>query len=255
MRRIAARVIGPLVALVFIAAPASAQIVQSLQLGAGVFMPRGFSSRASGDVLVRDLDELDFPSCNAATLQSCIRKEFTGGQLSAEWLVAFGDHVEFGAGAGFYSRTRPTVYAGYTHDETKNFSEIQQELQLRVVPVTAMMRFLAGHPGAFQPYVGVGISALNFRYSESGEFIDFDELIRSNTFRTFPARYIATGTVAAPVVAAGLRVPIGGDIWGFTAEWRYQGGVGKTGGLDHGFLDDKIDLGGTSLLFGFLTRF
>jgi hypothetical protein len=255
MRRLTGRVTGLMFAMALFAAPASAQIVQSLHLGAGVFMPRGFASRAEGDVLVRDLDELTLVACTTRRVQSCLRREFTGGQVNGEWLIAFGDHLEFGAGAGFYQRTAPTVYTDYTHDETKNFSEIEQEIQLRIAPVTGMVRVLAGRPGSFQPYVGVGVSALNFRYTESGEFIDFDSLIRFNTFETFTDRYVAKGTVVAPVFAGGLRVPIAGDLWGFSAEWRYQAGVGKTGGLEHGFLDDKIDLGGSSLNFGLLIRY
>jgi hypothetical protein len=52
-----------------------------------------------------------------------------------------------------------------------------------------------------------------------------------------------------------VRFPINGDIWGFSAEWRYQAGSGKTGGVPNGFLADKIDLGGSNLNFGVLLRF
>jgi hypothetical protein len=255
MRPMLARLTGLAFGMALFAAPASAQIVHSLQLGAGVFVPRGYPTRDSQDVLSKDLDELDFPRCNAAQLQSCIRKEFTGGQLFGEWLMDVGHHVEFGLGAGFYSRTRPTVYAAYTHPAELGFSEIEQELHLRIAPVTAMVRFLAGRPGDFQPYVGVGVSALNYRYTEAGEFIDFDTLLRFNTFDTFHDRYSASGTAVGPVYVAGLRVPIGGDIWGFTTEWRYQGGVGKTGGLAKGFLDEKIDLSGVNVNFAVLVRY
>lgn len=255
MRPGTARLTGLIFTMALIAAPASAQIVQALHLGAGVFVPKGYDSRADGDVLVRDIDDLDFPRCSAARIESCIRKEFIGGNLSGEWLIAFGDHIEFGAGVGFYSRTRPTVYADYTHDASQDFTDIEQQLHLRIVPLTAMVRFLAGRPGHFQPYVGVGVAALNYRYTEEGEFIDFDDLIRFNTFNTFRDRYIAKGTAVGPTLVAGLRMPVRGDIWGVTVELRYQGGVGKTGGRANGFLDEKIDLGGTNVNFGMLVRF
>ncbi len=252
MRRMTLRSAGLVFALVLLAAPASAQIVQSLQLSGGVFIPKGYSSRASGDVLVADLDELDFPKCRATRLESCIQDEFTGGQVSGEWMVAFSDHLEAGFGVGFYSRTRPTLYASFTNSDG---SEIRQELHLRVVPISGVVRFLAGHPGTFQPYFGVGVAALNYRYTESGDFIDFNQTLPDGSYVVFNDRFIATGTAIGPAVLAGFRVPISGDIWGFTTEWRYQHGVGDTGGLSHNFLDDKIDLGGNSINFGVLVRF
>ncbi len=252
MRHVIVRSTTLLFALALLAAPASAQIVQSLHLGGGVFIPKGYSSRATGDVLVADLNDLDFPKCTATRLESCIREEFTSGQVFGEWLVAFSDHLEVGAGLGFHSRSRPTVYAAYTN---VGGSEIRQQLHLRVVPITGVVRFLAGHPGTFQPYFGVGVAALNYRYTEEGDFIDFTQLLADGTFVVFPDRFVATGTAVGPAVLAGFRVPIKGDIWGFTTEWRYQGGVGKTGGLAAGFLDDKIDLGGNSINFGVLVHF
>ena len=148
MRHVIVRSTTLLFALALLAAPASAQIVQSLHLGGGVFIPKGYSSRATGDVLVADLNDLDFPKCTATRLESCIREEFTSGQVFGEWLVAFSDHLEVGAGLGFHSRSRPTVYAAYTN---VGGSEIRQQLHLRVVPITGVVRFLAGHPGTFQP--------------------------------------------------------------------------------------------------------
>ena len=46
-----ARVSGLLLAAALLAAPASAQVVQSLHLSGGLFVPRGYDARASGDVL------------------------------------------------------------------------------------------------------------------------------------------------------------------------------------------------------------
>lgn len=241
-----ARIGGLLLVLASMSAPAQAQVVQSLHLSGGLFVPRGYDARAAQDVLVENFQSLDFRKCVAPDRTSCIRREFTTGDLQGEWLVGFGDHVEFGVGVGFYSSGAPTVYLDYTHPDN---SEIEQDLSLRVVPITGLVRFLAGRPGTFQPYFGVGIAALNYRYTESGEFVDFKD------YSTFKDRYVASGTAVGPLVMAGFRAPINGDIWGFTTEWRYQGGVGTTGGLANGFLADKIDLGGNRIDFGFLVRF
>jgi len=242
---------GLLVALAFFAVPASAQIVQALHIGAGVFVPRGYDGRVGGDVLVEDLRDQDFRGCETSPISDCIYR-FTGGQVFGEWLIGFGNHVEIGAGLGFYSRGVPSYYRDYTFPDN---SDIQQHLDLRVVPITGLVRFLAGRPGTFQPYVGFGVSALNYRYTESGTFIDFNQLDTTGAFVTFDDRFIASGTAVGPLILAGFRVPINGDIWGFTTEWRYQGGSGKTGGLANGFLGDRIDLGGNQVNFGLLVRF
>ena len=99
-----------------------------------------------------------------------------------------------------------------------------------------------------QPYVGVGVAALRYRYSESGEFVDF------NDFSTFRTRYVATGFASGPVVVAGVRFPIKGDIWGITTEWRYQCRRRAIPGVRPPVSGDKIDLGGQRN-FGLLVRF
>src|SRR5580765_2220255 len=107
MLRMTVRVSGLVLAAALVAAPASAQIVQSLQISGGAFIPRGYSGRVSGDVLVTNLDSLDFTRCQSANFQNCIGV-FNGGQIAGEWLVAFGNHLEVGAGVGFYTRGTPS---------------------------------------------------------------------------------------------------------------------------------------------------
>jgi hypothetical protein len=223
-----------------IAAPAAAQVVQSVHIGVGAFVPRGFDSRVAGDVLVEDLVGID-------PLFFRIR-DFSGGQVSGEWNVAFGHHLEVGAGVGFYQRSVPSFYRDLINQDTGG--DITQTLRLRVIPVTGVIRFLPfGRAGTLQPYVGVGVSALPFRYSEFGDFVD------SSDGSIFRGRFTTTGTAVGPVVLFGLRVPIRGDIYAFTIESRQQWGSGDTGGAAKGFLNDKIDLSGNNVTFGFLVRF
>jgi hypothetical protein len=160
--------------------------------------------------------------------------------------VQFGNHLEVSAGVGYYSRHVPSVYLNLVN---VNGSEIAQTLALRIVPVTGIVRFLPwGTPRTAQPYVGVGVGALRWRYSESGQFVASDNSVYTD-------RFIAIGTAVGPVALMGIRLPAGGDIYALTMEWRYQFGVGSTGGLAKGFLGDKLDLGGGNLSFGFLVRF
>lgn len=215
---------------------ASAQVVHSVAVGAGVFVPKGYDARAADDVLVEDVNTLAFAI-----------KDFRSGVVFGEWNMTFNERVELSLGGGFYQRTVPSVYADYVNNDG---SEIEQDLKLRVAPVSAVVRFLpVGRAGQVQPYVGGGVSALVWRYSESGEFIDFFD-----NFAVFRDRYVASGTALAPVVLGGVRFPLGGDIYALNTELRYQFGKGDLG-TDNGFLTDTIDLGGLHFTVGFQLRF
>jgi hypothetical protein len=235
-------------ATLFAASPASAQVVQSLNLGGGFFSPKGFDSRVDGDVLVRDAfgDYLPaYPDLSDALAFDM--SDFRGGQVFAEWNAAFGDHVELGVGVGHYRRSVPTVYWDLVDDFG---DEIEQTLRLRVAPLTAVVRFLPfGDASSVQPYVGAGVGMFNFRYSEFGRFVD------PETLDIDDGRFTATGWAPGAVVLGGVRVPLGGDVYGLTLEGRYNIATGDTGGIEAGFLDEKIDLGGGQFNIGFLVRF
>jgi outer membrane protein W len=217
------------------AAQAAAQATHSVNLGLGWFMVNGEESRGR-DVLVEDLQSLAFDV-----------KDFNGPMVNAEWLIAFGDRIEFGLGAGYYKRTVPSVYARFIDD--RDGSEIEQDLKLRIAPLTATVKFLPfGRPGDFQPYAGGGIALLNWKYSEAGRFVDF-----SDNNAIFHDVYVASGSTLAPIAFGGVRVPFGGDVFALNGELRWQGGKGDTRGT--GLLADEIDLGGVTFLASFQIRF
>jgi hypothetical protein len=219
--------------------PASAQVVQSVQIGIGAFFPRGFDTRVTGDTLVADLTDQN-------PLLFVI-SDFRAAQVNGEWNVSFGPHVEIGAGLGYYQSTVHSVYRDLVNSDG---SEIRQDLRLRIAPITGVVRFLPfGDQAHVQPYVGVGIGAFNFRYSETGQFVD------PSDYSVYTDSYTATGTPIGPIVLGGVRIPIKGDIYGFSTEYRYQWVSGDTGGIAKGFLGDKIDLSGGTLNFAFLIRF
>lgn len=217
------------------AAAAQAQVTQSVNLGVGYFMVRGEESRDADDVLLENLQSLAFEV-----------KDFNGPLVNGEWLIGFGDRIEVGFGAGYYQRTVPSVYADFVDsDET----EIEQDLKLRIVPLSATVKFLPfGRPGDFQPYLGGGVALLTWDYSEVGEFVDFTD---GSIFRD---RYTANGSTIAPIVFGGVRVPLSGDVFAFNGELRWQGGKGDLGS-DSGLLTDTIDLGGISVIGSVQIRF
>lgn len=217
------------------ASSASAQVVHSLNLSVGGFIPKAEDARVANDVWLADLPVFKFEVVN-----------FRGPEVSGEWNLAFGPHVEIGLGGAYYQRSVPMVYRDYVN---KDRSEIRSDFKLRLIPAQAVVRFLPfGKPGRFQPYVGAGLGLVTWRYSEVGDFIDFND-----NYNVYRARYVADGTSAGPVLLAGFRAPLGGDIYALTFEGRYQGGEGTLNTND--FLDKKIDLGGTSWRVGFLIRF
>ena len=122
-------------------------------------------------------------------------------------------------------------------------SEIQQDLKLRIVPITAIARILPlGSKRAFQPYVGGGLGIYPWRYSETGEFVDFTD---NSIYRD---SYVASGTSVGPVAVFGARGRLTRS-FGLGVEMRLQW---ATANLSQDFLGDKIDLGGLSILSTFV---
>lgn len=207
---------------------------QAIGVTLGGFIPKREDSRIDGDVLFIDRESLVFDI-----------KDFDNFSIGGEWLVGLGEYLEAGVGVGHYQKTVPTIYRSVVND---NGSEIEQDLKLRIIPMTATVRFLPIGHAAAEPYIGVGIGAFNWRYSETGEFVDFRD---SSIFRD---RFIANGTAVGPVILAGIRAPIA-DVWTIGGEIRYQKADADTGGLNNGFLGDRIDLGGWNAALTLHVRF
>jgi len=224
-----------------VASSASAQVIQvtrsdarhSIGFNLGYFAVRAEDARVDDDVLLADLSDLAFEVGDFNT--------FTFG---GEWLYGVSDFLETGVGLGFYQRNVPTVYRDLVNT---NGREIAQDLKLRIVPITATVRFLPlGRDAAVEPFVGAGVGFFNWRYSEVGQFVDANNDI-------FEDRFIADGTAVGPLVLAGLRFPAG-DVWSAGVEIRWQKAEGDTSAAA-GLLGDKIDLGGWTTSFTMHFRF
>jgi hypothetical protein len=222
-------------ALISAATPAAAQ--QSINFHFGAFTParedaRSRSDGRSDDVLVNNLNVFAFDI-----------NDFDSVTFGGEWLVALGTHAEAGLGLGIYSDSVDSVYRDLVNAD---FSEIEQEFKLRIVPFTATFRFLPlGRKAAVQPYIGGGIGVFRWRYTETGEFVDFDSTIFRDT-------YVGEGTSVGPVILGGVRFPIGK--WDIGGEIRYQDAEGDLP-TDQGFSGSKIDLKGFNYLVTFNIRF
>lgn len=214
-----------------LAAPAGAQ--QSVNFQLGSFMPRSVDARTDNDVLLANLDYLWFDI-----------DDLRGTTVGADWSVALNDFIEVGAGVSFYQRTTPSIWADWV-DESGY--DLQTDLKLRIVPVSAIAKF---HPfglwRGLDPYVGGGVSAYFFRYSEVGDFVDLTD------YSIYTDRYVGNGTAVGPFALAGLRARVGSRAT-IGVEGRYQWGEGELPADQ--FLTDRVDLGGASVLLTLGYRF
>jgi hypothetical protein len=236
MRRVFQAGAAAVVLELLVAAPVAAQ--PSMNLFIGGFLPRSFESRENTDVIRQNSTFLTFDP-----------KDFQAVTIGGELLVGFSDKFEGSLGIAFFTKSVPTLYRDLQNVSPNGTrSEIEQDLKLRVVPLTATVRFLPlGRREGIVPYLGTGVGILNFRYTESGQFVD----TAGNVFQpTSP--YVATGTATGPVFLGGVRVPIGS--WGFGGEIRYQSAQGDLPS-SQGFSGTKIDLGGFNYLFTLNVKF
>lgn len=220
-------------ALLMCAPIASAQNSgQTLNFTLGYFTPLGVDARDDDDVLVENSTFLLFDF-----------DDFNGASVGGEWLFPFGRIVEGGIGVSYSSRTAPSIYFDFVDP---NGTEVDQDLSLRMVPIAFTVRLVpTGQRSPVQPYIGAGIGIINWRYSESGEFIDFgagNEIFRET--------FVKTGTNVGPVVLGGIRFAGNTASAGF--EIKYQKALGD---LDANFAAPKIDLGGWTYNFTAGIRF
>ena len=219
------------------AAPARAQ--QSVTLTAGQFAVNGYDSRIDRDVLLENLNVFAFRL-----------DDFNGGTVGASWDLALGDHLEVSLGLGYYQRTVPSNYYDYVGIDG---GEITQDFRLRIVPGTATVRFLPFGDAPVQPYFGAGVGLYAWRYAEFGNFVDFTGFDRFRTYDTFTDRFVARGTDVGGIVLGGVRLPFA-DRYAFGLEVQYHDASGVVG-VENGFLEDEIDLGGLTTQVTFQVGF
>jgi hypothetical protein len=205
---------------------------QTVNFTLGYFTPLGFEARDDDDVL----------NSNSTFLLFDI-EDFNGASVGGEWLFPLARHVEGGIGVSYSKRTVPTIYQDF---EDPDGTEIDSDMSLRIVPLSFTLRLIPTDPRSpVQPYVGAGVGLFSWRYSEIGEFIDFnagDEI--------FDGRFVNTGTNAGPVILGGIRFV--GDAASGGFEIKYQR---ASGDLDEDFSAPKIDLGGWTYNFTVGVRF
>jgi outer membrane protein W len=223
-----------------VTAPIASAQDQALNFSLGYFTVRGEDSRTAGDVLNADRCIDTTFACEPLLFDV---NDFNNATVGAEWLVGLGDYFEVSAGVSYYQRTVPSIYEFQVN---ANGSEIEQDLKLRIIPIVATVRFVpTGRQSAFQPYIGAGFGLFNWRYTETGDFVD------TTDFSIFRASYEDSGTKAGAVIVGGARGYIS-DRYLVGGEVRYQRAEAD---LSTDFVGDKIDLGGITYQATFGIRF
>jgi hypothetical protein len=225
-------------------APSPGYAQQTLNISIGGFVPNSYGARTrddaglSEDVLRSDLYFLAFDL-----------HDFSRFQINGEYLVGLGNFLEAGLGVGYDERTVPSVYA---YQVNANGTEITQNLKLRTTPFTATIRFLPLGHNFIVPYVGGGVAIVNWRYTESGQWVD-------NTDNSiFVDSFTGSETSTGPMILGGVRVPMGRFGFGGEIRWQHVHGDLPT---DQGFATTRdgqqpwIDLGGWSYLATFQIHF
>ncbi len=227
-------------ALLMCATVASAQDLgkQTVNFTLGYFTPLGFDSRDIDDVLIANSTFLHTRGRSFLDLD-----EFNGASVGGEWLFPLARHIEGGIGVSYTSQTSHTVYADFVDPDG---TEIDQDLKLRLTPIAFTVRLIPVSPRSpFQPYVGGGVGLINWKYTEVGEFVDF------NAGREiFNGNFEDSGTNAGPVFLGGIR--FAGDAFSTGFEIRYQHAKGDLGS---DFAAPKIELGGWTYNFTAGVRF
>jgi hypothetical protein len=214
---------------------------QTLTFNLGYFGLKGEDARGDDDILFAELNQA-FDDADYSLLFEV--GDFNGATVGADWHVGVGRYLEAGVGASFYRRTVHSIYADFIDTDG---SELEQDIRLRVAPLTATVRLfpLGRAANGIEPYLGGGVGAFFWRYSEVGDFID------PATDQIFPARYVDSGTEMGPIVFGGVRFPAG-DAFVVGGELRWHRAEGE---LSDDFIAPKIDLGGWTGSFTMALRF
>jgi hypothetical protein len=201
------------------ARPAHAQ--QTVNFTLGYFVPLKDDARTHDDVININRSFLAFDP-----------DDFGGASIGGEWLVALGRFFEAGAGVSYTGQTVSSVYRDFIDSDG---TEIDQDLELRIVPIAFTVRYVPfGQSTPVQPYIGGGLGIFSWRYRESGEFVDFGA-----GRQIFEDIFEDTGNSTGAIVVGGVR--FAGPRLSAGGEIRYQH---ANGDLSRDFAGSKIDLGG-----------
>ena len=194
---------------------------------------------------------------NFSTTNLTLNKgDFTAGGYQVDLGVRISNRMEIVAASGLTDRSANSEFRKFVDNNDK---PIEQATRLRRVPVTLGMKYaltapearlgrLAWVPARFTPWVGAGGGAMNWTFSQIGDFVDFQ------TRNVFHQTYAATGWTPMVYANVGLDMKLSTRI-SLTGDIRYsaaRGSLNSDGSKFVGF--HNIDLSGTAATMGLTVR-
>ena len=203
-----------------LAIPGVADAQQVIGVSVGTFAAASESSRSPSDVIKARFQAFDLGDLNNVVV---------GG----DWMLAFGEYLEAGAGLEFYQKT---VSGTLPLSPPPSDVELALDMTVRTISVPITARFFPLTRNArVQPYVGGGATIHFWRYTE-------DSTLNLGTLSS-QSSVIDQGITLGPVVFGGARVPVGPAV-SLGAEVRYRIREARLTGPV--FTGTTLDLGGLS---------
>lgn len=185
------------------------------------------------------------------------RRDFSDWMLGGDISFAATEKVDLVFDGNFTSAGKASEFREFVDN---NDQPIAQKTKFKRVPLTAGLKYyfadrgravsqFAYIPKRYAPYIGVGAGAMYYRFSQSGDFVDFN----TPDLEVFGATIEDNGWAPMAQGTAGLDMSVGPWL-AVTAEGRYQWAKAR---LDPQQFEgyDKIDLSGFTGTVGFRVRF
>lgn len=181
--------------------------------------------------------------------------DFSGPMVGADLALRVAPQFDIVLGASYAGTSNPSHFR---HFVDQNNAEITQVTDLRRVPIMLSGRLyltpqgrsvgrFAWVPARFAPYVGAGVGAMWYRFSQHGDFVDFQ-----NNNNVFTSEFTSSRWTPAAQGMAGVDFTLTPRI-ALTGEAKY---IYAKGSLDQSFSGfNNIDLSGLSTTIGLTFRY
>lgn len=181
--------------------------------------------------------------------------DFSGPLIGLDLAYKLAPQLDLALSTSYSGTSTPSSYRQFVD---QNNAEITQETDFRRVPVMLSVRAyltpqgrsvgrFAWVPSRFAPYVGVGGGAMWYKFSQHGDFVDFQ-----NGNSVFPGDFTSSGWTPAAQGLAGIDFNVSPHV-ALTGEAKYIYAKSSLNQSFSGF--DKIDLSGISATVGLTYRY
>lgn len=220
--------------------------------GDGFFFSRpavSLTVRGGYDRALGGSDIYDFTTTNL-TLN---KGDFAAFGYQVDLGIRLSNRSELVFSGGAAKRSAESEFRKYVDN---NDLPIQQTTSLRRLPLSVGVKYalttpetrisrFAWIPARIVPWIGAGGGAMNYTFSQKGDFVDFQTLnVISQNYSSSGWAPMAYGNVGLDLRLT-TRLSLTGDV-------RYTYSRATLGGSFQGF--DKIDLSGTAATMGFTVR-